>query len=244
MIALPRAAPPTDSIACDGGLGELVDVGAGARARPTSRRSRRRSRRSGTGATRETAATIGMVAWPPQVTMLTFGGVEVLVEVDRRDDERADRGRGEVDQPLAVRRERRGVRLVGAGRGGVEDDVDLVEARQRDQARRRRRRWSATPSRAARASPSESGSMPTIAAISSVVGQPHDLDHQVGADVARADDGDLHRVIASRRRSKVGGDRRRAGRSSAANAVARRRPGPSGRARRRARRRRRAAAEP
>ncbi len=32
----------------------------------------------GTGVTRETAATIGIVAWPPQVTMLTFGRVEVL----------------------------------------------------------------------------------------------------------------------------------------------------------------------
>ncbi len=31
-----------------------------------------------TGATRETAATIGIVAWPPQVTMLTLGSLDVV----------------------------------------------------------------------------------------------------------------------------------------------------------------------
>ena len=81
-----------------------------------------------------TAATIGIVAWPPQVTMLTFGRVEVLVEVDRGDDVRADGGGGEVDQPLAERRQLRGVGLVRLGRGGVEDDLDLVEVGQRHQA--------------------------------------------------------------------------------------------------------------
>ena len=49
----------------------------------------------------------------------------------------------------------------------------------------------ATPRRAARARPSESGSMPTIAPISRMLRQSQDLDHQVGADVARPDDRDL-----------------------------------------------------
>ena len=59
--------------------------------------------------TRDTACTIGMVAWPPQVTMLTFGSVEVLVEVRRRHDVGADRGRGQVDGPDAGLGVERGV---------------------------------------------------------------------------------------------------------------------------------------
>ena len=41
----------------------------------------------------------------------------------------------------------------------------------------------------ARLRPSDVGSMPTIAAISQASGSPHHLDHQIGTDVARPDDG-------------------------------------------------------
>src|SRR6202040_3979554 len=72
IIALPRRAPPTDSMACDvvsvnssmfarvPGPADLEAIDATISAYPTR-------------ATRLTAATIGMVAWPPHVTILTFG---------------------------------------------------------------------------------------------------------------------------------------------------------------------------
>ena len=79
MIALPRSAPPIVSTPARGGPGELVDVRPRARA---GRAARRRGDDLGVAtpaSTRETAATIGIVAWPPQVIMLTFGALEVLV---------------------------------------------------------------------------------------------------------------------------------------------------------------------
>ena len=74
------------------------------------------------------------------------------------------------------------------GRGGVEDHARPRRTPASPPGRRRRRRWSPRRGGAARASPSESGSMPAIATISSALRQAHHLDHQVGADVARADD--------------------------------------------------------
>ena len=69
MIALPRGAPPTSATAR-----EVVWVNSSMLARvpgPADLRGdrRRRSPRTATGVTRETACTIGIVAWPPQVIM-------------------------------------------------------------------------------------------------------------------------------------------------------------------------------
>ena len=72
MIALPRSGAADHLDGARGGLGELVDVGAGAGPGRLATRSRRRSRRRAPASRGETAATIGIVACPPQVTMLTF----------------------------------------------------------------------------------------------------------------------------------------------------------------------------
>ena len=73
MIALPRCGAADRLDAGRGGAGELVDVGAGAGA---GRRAGHRRDDLGVGdpdgGRAETAATIGIVAWPPQVIMLTF----------------------------------------------------------------------------------------------------------------------------------------------------------------------------
>ena len=71
MMALPLRGAADLLHRAGGGAGELVDVLARARA---GRLARHGGDDLGvaTGCTRETAATMGMVAWPPQVTMLTF----------------------------------------------------------------------------------------------------------------------------------------------------------------------------
>ena len=99
-----------------------------------------------------------MVAWPPQVTMLTFGGVEVLVEVDRG-HARTGRSRPASGRSGACRAARSAAALAtwALARGGVEDDVDVVEVGHARSGRRRRRAVVGTPSRAARARPSECG---------------------------------------------------------------------------------------
>lgn len=56
------------------------------------------------------------------------------VAVDRRDDVRAEGGRGEVDEGAAQRPQDLLVVAVGAGRGRVEDDVDIGELVQGDQS--------------------------------------------------------------------------------------------------------------
>jgi len=71
MIALPRVAPPTTSMACD-----VVSVNSSMFARvpgPADREAIDATISAySTGTTLLTAATIGMVAWPPQVIMLTL----------------------------------------------------------------------------------------------------------------------------------------------------------------------------
>ena len=108
-----------------GRLGELVDVLAGARP----------GRAGGDGgddlgvghrAAAATAATIGTVAWPPQVIRLTFGRVEVLVRFTAGHDRRAQPGRRQVDggEPGGGQPGRVGGVDPGAGR--LEDQVDLA----------------------------------------------------------------------------------------------------------------------
>ena len=66
----------------------------------------------------------------------------------------------------------------------------VLEFGHRRPGRRRPRRSRARPCRRRARRPSEAGSMPTMAAISSGFGRAQHLDHQVGADVARPDDRD------------------------------------------------------
>ena len=72
ITALPRRAPPTDSIAL-----AVVSVNSSMLARvpgPADFDAIEATISAyGTGVTRATAATIGIVAWPPQVTMFTLG---------------------------------------------------------------------------------------------------------------------------------------------------------------------------
>ena len=72
MIALPRLAPPTFSMAS-----LVVSVNSSMFARvpgpADSEETEATISAYSTGTTEETAWTIGMVAWPPQVTMLWFG---------------------------------------------------------------------------------------------------------------------------------------------------------------------------
>ena len=106
-----------------GGPGELVDVrrGCPGRRRPTTTEATISA--YDTGAARETAATIGIVAWPPQVIMLTFiaptcsspltGGITAGPTAAGREVDGADAG-------LLVAR---GVLAVHVGRGRLEDQV-------------------------------------------------------------------------------------------------------------------------
>ena len=91
----------------------------------------------------------------------------MVVEVDHRDAERADGGGGQVeyaDTGVAQRLPMVGVR---AGRRGVEDQADVGEVGHGEQSVDARPKTSRTPRRFARARPSEPGSMPIMAAISS-----------------------------------------------------------------------------
>jgi hypothetical protein len=111
-----------------GGAGEFVDVLARAGAGRSCSTRWRRSRRRPPAARGDTAATIGIVAWPPQVTMLTF--ISPLptcsTQVDRRHAEGADRGRGEVDHQHAQLIELAAVLGMHVGAGGVEGDLHAV----------------------------------------------------------------------------------------------------------------------
>jgi hypothetical protein len=73
------------------------------------------------------AATIGIVAWPPQVTMLTFiSPCRRALQVHRRHAEGADGGGGEVDHQHAQFVELAAVLGMHVGAGGVEGDLHAV----------------------------------------------------------------------------------------------------------------------
>ena len=123
-LAALGAADGLDALA--GGLGELVDVGPGARPgrrpRPPTPRSRRRApRRRATPRT-----TIGMVAWPPQVIMLTFGASRCSRRFTGGITAGPDGGGRQVDRADArLGVARRGV-AVHVGAGGLEHQVGLL----------------------------------------------------------------------------------------------------------------------
>ena len=114
----------------------------------------------------------------------------MLAEIDCRDDERPEGGRRQVDEALVVRLQRLRIGLVCAGRGRIEDDLDLVEVRHGDQALDalvRRRDATGGRTRQAigvRVDADERGHLQDVGGV-------EHLDHQVGADVSRADDGNF-----------------------------------------------------
>ncbi len=117
----------------------------------------------GTGVTRETACTIGIVACPPQVIIETFGAAMCSRRFTGGQTIGPRCGRGEVDGLDARLGVARGVGQVRGRRGGLEDDlrervlaqqpVDAVGrrgdafARGRGRGRRTRRRRPCTPRR-------------------------------------------------------------------------------------------------
>src|SRR6266508_3262185 len=197
-LAAPGAANLDDGRG--GGLGELVDVGAGARA----------GRLGGDGGDdlgvldRDDPADCGHHRDGGLATAgdhVGVGGVEVLLEVDRGDDVGADGGGGEVDQALAERLQLGGVVLVGLGRGGVEDDLDLVEVGQGHQTFDALVRGGEAEPLGVRQAVRH-GIDADHGRHLEVLAGAHHLDHQVGANVARADDRHLrpgHEVAPSLR---------------------------------------------
>src|SRR5690606_13331534 len=96
----------------------------------------------------------------------------------------------QVDQAFTQRREPGVVLLVRLRRGGVEDDIDLVEIRQRDQAFDTL--MGGRDLHAGGAGQTVGRGIDTDhRAHFQEPGMPHDLDHQIGADIARPDDRDL-----------------------------------------------------
>ena len=138
-----------------------------------------------------------------------LGCSSVLFEVDRRHDRRPERGGGEVDARDPVLGQQAGVLGMGVCRGRIERQVDAL-----DQVEERRQA-------------AVGGDMPVLASAPQPVrlrvdpchagqlqrGAPLDLDHEVGADVARADDGDAQRP-AVRAHAGSGLRARRIGRGS------------------------------
>ena len=189
MIALPRLAPPTFSIAARRGARELVDVLAGAgpgRARGHGRhdlgvRDRLHAAHRGHDRDRRLAAAADHVD-------VHLALADVLGEVDRRHAVRADRRRREVDHHA-----RRARRACGRSRGARRRwwrrrRCGCRRAQGAAAGRRRPRRSSTVPCSRALARPSEAGSMPTIHTGCEPAAAQR-LVHEVGADVARADEG-------------------------------------------------------
>ena len=170
MIALPRAAPPTSSIAARGGLGELVDIGA--RARPGRFRGDRgddlgimdRRDRGDRGDDRDRR----LAAAGDHVDV---GRVEMGVAIDHRDDIGADGRRRQVDHHLAVLPRRSRCAACARRRRSRRRRSRCPARPACGSARRCRRRWSRRPVAGARAGRPTAGSMPTSAPISSRLGR-------------------------------------------------------------------------
>src|ERR1700722_12802988 len=164
MMALPRRAPPTVSMAR-----EVVSVNSSMFARvpgPADLEAIDATISAySTSVTRDMAATIGMVACPPQVTMLMFGASRCLPRLTA----------GTTNGPIAagvrsISRLPNGASLAALATCALADVASNTTPISSNPARAIN---PSTPSavvgtfsRAARASPSEAGSMPTIAPIS------------------------------------------------------------------------------
>src|SRR3984893_5095583 len=164
MIALPRRAPPTVSMAC-----EVVSVNSSMFARvpgPADLEAIDATISAySTSVTREMAATIGMVACPPQVTMLMFGASRCSPRLTA----------GTTNGPIAagvrsISRLPNGASLAALATCALADVASNTTPMSSNPARAINPSTPSavvgTLSRAARASPSEVGSMPTIAPIS------------------------------------------------------------------------------
>jgi hypothetical protein len=170
-----------------GRFGELVDIGACAGA------CAQRSDRGDDLAVLDLGDTVDrMNDWdrglPAAGHHVDVGRIEVGLAIDRRDRVGADCRRREVDHPLARGQNQLAVALVRACRGGVEDDLNIrefrhgkqaVDARRRDRYAQLRRTLEAV----------RFGIYAHERAHIQYLGQAHHLEHQVGADVARAYDG-------------------------------------------------------
>ena len=168
---------------------ELVDVRAGAR----SGRSARNAgddlgvRRRCNAGDRRDDRNRRLAAAGDEVHV---GLIGQLMEVDRRNQVRTDGRRREIDDLLRMGAQHRIVARVRAGRRRVEHDRDVVEARHLDEAVDAvRGDRHAEPPRARepiglRIDADERSHL-------ELRGRPQDLDHQVRADIAAADDGDF-----------------------------------------------------
>jgi len=174
---------PADDLHCRrGGFSELVDVGAGARAGGL-RRNRRHDLGVGHDPRLSDSGDDRHGGLPTACHHVQVRRVEVFVEVDHRDAERPDGGRGEVEHPDSGVAQLGPVGAVRSGGGGVEDELDVAEVRHgqepghtigggghphpRGAGQTVRRRIDADHG---------ADSQRAVAA--------QDLDHQVGADVA------------------------------------------------------------
>ena len=186
MIALPRSAPPSAN-GLGRRLGELVDVGARARA---SRLRRNRGDdlapdHATSGALDRIDHRDGRLAAARHHVDVRL--VDVGVAVDHRNGEGADRGGGEVDHLLAVLLQDGVVPDVRASRGRVEHDLDGPVVRQLAQALDALVGRRHVEARGARESVGLRIDADHRAHFEGLRGSHH-LDHQVGANVARADD--------------------------------------------------------
>jgi hypothetical protein len=178
MIALPLAAPPTTSTprdigaragTCRAGRHRGYDLRIGYAGDARYRRYHRDRRLAAAG---------------HHIDVL---GIKIGLPVHRRNGQRADRGRSQVDDALAVAGQNFVVMLMRIGRSGVEDDADILVMRRSDQ-------------------PVDAG-VDRLQPLRPRLGQPiglrvdadhrdqlqrlalfDELHHQVGADIARPDD--------------------------------------------------------
>ncbi|MNX97739.1 hypothetical protein D3C86_1301150 [compost metagenome] len=172
-----------------GRLGELVDVGARAGAGAL------RGDRGDDLAVMHLGDTIdrrddGDGRLPAAGHHVDVGRIQMRLAVDRRDHIGADRRRGQVDHPLAVRRQRLAVPLVRPRRGRVENNGDVGKAGQSNQTieppggDRHAQAFGAFQAIGFGIDADEGRHLQRV-------GQAHDLDHQIRADIARPYDGDL-----------------------------------------------------
>ena len=182
MIALPRSAPPTTSMAR-----AVVSVNSSMLARVPGPADLDAIDATispyATGVTRRDRGDDRHGRLPAAGHHVHVRLVQVLVQVDRRHHVRAERGRGQVDHRAAVRAQHLVVAPVRAGRGGVEDQLDVGELGQRDQP-------VDAVGGGGHAEPAGPGQAVGVRVDAGhrhhpqAAAEPQHLDHQVGADVA------------------------------------------------------------
>ena len=176
-----------------GGLGEFVDAGTGSGA-GGFRRDRRDDLGIGHDAHLSNRGDDGHGRLSATGHHVEVRGVEVVIEVDYRHAVGPDGGRGQVEDAHSGVLEFGPVRPVCACGGGIEDELDIAEVRHRKQT---------VDSLGRDRNPHPLGSGEPVGVRVDADHRRHgqravtsqDFDHQVGADVARADDGDRPLVL-------------------------------------------------